>query len=193
MRIILNLLQYCILLSERSSEYWYYGLNRHCGLFPDPASVYAYQLFSVHHDIIWYLILILIFVYWSLYKIIRDSNVKVFNKQSGIILYFFEIHSLKVIIVYVYLIIQKILLTILDLYLDCREIYHFFKLGGEVMDFWFYIIKWYLDKIQFLVGLRAFRFFIRIKPRDLEGKILLADEHIFFDPASLLLVLYIYL
>jgi len=39
-------------------KFWEYPI-----LFQDPASVYAYHLFSVHNDIIWFLIVILILVY----------------------------------------------------------------------------------------------------------------------------------
>lgn len=45
-------------------------------------------LITVHHDVIWYLILILVLVYWCLYKIIRDFNWRVFNR-SGI--FFFNL------------------------------------------------------------------------------------------------------
>ncbi len=41
-------------------------------------------LITVHHDVIWYLILILVLVYWCLYKIIRDFNWRVFNRSSFI-------------------------------------------------------------------------------------------------------------
>ena len=42
--------------------------------FLDPASIFAYHLISVHHDVIWYVLLILTLVYWSLFKIIVDFN-----------------------------------------------------------------------------------------------------------------------
>lgn len=41
-------------------------------------------LITVHHDVISYLILILILVYWCLYKIIRDFNWYVFNRSEFI-------------------------------------------------------------------------------------------------------------
>ena len=40
--------------------------------FKEPISTFAYNLISLHHDIIWYIILILSLVYWTLYKIIKE-------------------------------------------------------------------------------------------------------------------------
>ena len=53
--------------------------------FLDPATIFAYHLISVHHDVIWYVLLILTLVYWSLFKIIVDFNWGVFNKQIGLL------------------------------------------------------------------------------------------------------------
>lgn len=55
-------------------KFWEYDIS-----FKDPASVYAYHMFSTHHDIMWYIIIILILVYWCLYKIITDFS------RSGLI------------------------------------------------------------------------------------------------------------
>jgi len=40
--------------------------------FQDPASTYAIHIFTVHHNIIWYLIIVLCLVYWCLTIIIKD-------------------------------------------------------------------------------------------------------------------------
>jgi len=42
--------------------------------FRDPATLYIESLISVHNNVMWYLVLIIVIVYWTLYKIIRDSN-----------------------------------------------------------------------------------------------------------------------
>jgi hypothetical protein len=52
-------------------KFWEYNIS-----FKDPASVYAYHMFSLHHSIMWYIIIILILVYWCLYKLIKDFNYK---------------------------------------------------------------------------------------------------------------------
>jgi hypothetical protein len=52
--------------------------------FKDPASIYAYSLMYVHHQVMWYMILIFAVVYWSFYRIIRDYNWHNFNRRSGI-------------------------------------------------------------------------------------------------------------
>lgn len=59
-------------------KFWEYPIT-----FKDPASVYAYFLITTHHDILWYLIIILVLVHWSLYKILRDSTWKKFYKAEG--------------------------------------------------------------------------------------------------------------
>ena len=52
--------------------------------FKDPATVYAYSLITVHHDVMWYIFLILTLVCWSLYKILKEFSWNVFNKQIGL-------------------------------------------------------------------------------------------------------------
>lgn len=56
--------------------------------FKDPITTFAYNLISLHHDIMWYIILILSLVYWSLYKILKEYSWNTFNKQEGFLLYF---------------------------------------------------------------------------------------------------------
>lgn len=40
--------------------------------FQDPATVFSYHLIAVHNDIFWFILIILVFVYWCLYKIIKE-------------------------------------------------------------------------------------------------------------------------
>ena len=51
--------------------------------FKDPVTTFAYNLISLHHDVMWYVLMILCIVYWSLYKILKDFSWNVFNKQEG--------------------------------------------------------------------------------------------------------------
>ena len=51
--------------------------------FKEPISTFAYNLISLHHDIIWYIILILSLVYWTLYKIIKEYLWTIGPKQDG--------------------------------------------------------------------------------------------------------------
>jgi len=57
--------------------------------FFDSATVWSYNLISVHHDIFWFIIIILSLVYWSLYKILKENSWNSFNKQSGLLNFFF--------------------------------------------------------------------------------------------------------
>lgn len=56
--------------------------------FKDPVTTFSYNLISLHHDIMWYIIIILTLVYWSLYKILKEYSWNTFNKQEGFLLYF---------------------------------------------------------------------------------------------------------
>lgn len=57
-------------------------------MFKDPSSTFAYNLISLHHDIMWYIIIILTVVYWVLYKLLKEYSWSTFNKQEGFILGF---------------------------------------------------------------------------------------------------------
>ena len=58
--------------------------------FKEPISTFAYNLISLHHDIIWYIILILSIVYWTLYKIIKEYLWTIGPKQDGFFLIFYK-------------------------------------------------------------------------------------------------------
>ena len=67
--------------------------------FQDPATVFSYHLIAVHNDIFWFILIILVFVYWCLYKIIKEFGWEVFNKRSFLIKYissFVQTHYLFV-------------------------------------------------------------------------------------------------
>ena len=58
--------------------------------FKEPISTFTYNLISLHHDIIWYIILILSIVYWTLYKIIKEYLWTIGSKQDGFFLIFYK-------------------------------------------------------------------------------------------------------
>lgn len=58
--------------------------------FKEPVSTFAYNLISLHHDIIWYIILILSLVYWTLYKIIKEYIWSISQKQDGFFMLFYK-------------------------------------------------------------------------------------------------------
>ena len=70
--------------------------------FNDPVTAFCYHLISLHNDIIWFILIILGVVYWSLYKIIKEFNWSVFNKQGGGLKYFYFFPSIFKIQVYIF-------------------------------------------------------------------------------------------
>jgi len=64
--------------------------------FKEPVSTFTYNLISLHHDVMWYVILILSLVYWTLYKIIKEYLWSISQKQDGFFYYFIKImHYIK--------------------------------------------------------------------------------------------------
>ena len=51
--------------------------------FSTPITVFNYNLISLHNDVFWFILIILVLVYWSLYKILKDFGWNNFNKQKG--------------------------------------------------------------------------------------------------------------
>lgn len=62
--------------------------------FKDPVSTFTYNLISLHHDVMWYVILILSLVYWTLYKIIKEYLWSISLKQDGFFLLFYKNNAL---------------------------------------------------------------------------------------------------
>ena len=62
--------------------------------FKEPVSTFTYNLISLHHDIIWYIILILSLVYWTLYKIIKEYLWSISQKQDGFFLIYYKKNTL---------------------------------------------------------------------------------------------------
>ena len=55
--------------------------------FKEPISTFAYNLVSLHHDVMWYVILIMTLVYWSLYKIFKEFSWNSYSKLEGFLLF----------------------------------------------------------------------------------------------------------
>jgi len=51
--------------------------------FQDPSTIFSYHLIAVHHEVFWYIIIILSLVYWAMYVIIRDFTWNNFNRSIG--------------------------------------------------------------------------------------------------------------
>lgn len=58
--------------------------------FQQAAALYAYHLVALHNSIMYYVFIILVLVYWCLYKILRDFTWNIFNKQIGFFRFFFK-------------------------------------------------------------------------------------------------------
>lgn len=118
--------------------------------FKDPVTTFAYNLISLHHDIMWYIIIILTLVYWSLYKILKEYSWNTFNKQEGFLLYFLNsIPILKVQKFIFYLwatfFIYNILYIILSIYLGlAKKLDYFFTRKNKNM--------FYVKLYSFLLG-----------------------------------------
>lgn len=63
--------------------------------FKDPVTTFAYNLISLHHDIMWYIIIILTLVYWSLYKILKELKEFLWNIFLFLKIYFININYNK--------------------------------------------------------------------------------------------------
>jgi len=72
--------------------------------FKDPVTTFAYNLVSLHHDVMWYIIIILCLVYWSLYKILKDNSWNIFKKQEGFLLLLHKSKTLVNIQMYIFII-----------------------------------------------------------------------------------------
>jgi heme/copper-type cytochrome/quinol oxidase subunit 2 len=88
--------------------------------FKEPVSTFTYNLISLHHDIIWYIILILSLVYWTLYKIIKEYLWSISSKQDGFFLIFYKNNTLYK--------MQSVVLFI------------WFKLFYRIMNIFYYVL-----------------------------------------------------
>jgi len=144
--------------------------------FLDSATVWCYNLISVHHDICYFIIIILSLVYWSLYKIIKDNSWNSFNKQEGLLrhlsyaypfLLYIEIVSFWLWIRNAFLFIKiyhDLVIDFMDMYLDFFPNFHtnFFlnkfiitflnslgKVEEEDIEFPAFVVEW-CDRLDLL-------------------------------------------
>ena len=88
--------------------------------FKEPVSTFAYNLISLHHDVMWYVILILSLVYWTLYKIIKEYLWSIGPKQDGIFLIFYKnntLYKMQSIVLFIWFKIFYKILKIIYIYL----------------------------------------------------------------------------
>lgn len=150
--------------------------------FQEPVSIYCYNLIALHHDIIWYLILIMSLVFWVLIKIIKEFSWYAFKKEKKIMLYYNNASFIKVHTVLLYLWIQLIVVILRIVYqlynlMQSRydllvlknknvKIYKFI-LGKELLEglyFPSYIKDWDLNVINFLMIERFLSYVLHNKP-----------------------------
>lgn len=159
-------------------KFWEYQIS-----FKDPASVYSYHLFAVHHDIIWFLIIILVLVYWVLYKIVKDFNWKIFNNQNGVILFLFNyfIKWLEIFCIFIFYKIFIFLFRLFEYSLDISEILKLgvleTKINIVVLSFTNNIIKLF----KLLFGFKKNQLIYPNNLIDSRGKILFDEEIYLFD------------
>jgi cytochrome c oxidase subunit 2 len=84
-------------------------------------------LISLHHDIIWYIILILSLVYWTLYKVIKEYLWSISIKQDGFFLLFYKkntLYKMQSILLFIWFkFIFKILAIIYNLFLKLYKLF----------------------------------------------------------------------
>lgn len=89
--------------------------------FKEPVSTFAYNLISLHHDILWYVILILSLVYWTLYKIIKEYLWSISIKQDGFFLVFYKnnlLYKMQSTILFIWFNIFYYILKIVYVYIN---------------------------------------------------------------------------
>lgn len=121
--------------------------------FKEPISTFAYNLISLHHDIMWYIIIIISLVYWSLYKIIKEYSWNNFNKQEGFLLiaYSGQLFKLQSLIIFIWF---NIFSWILKLFIYC-----FLKLAEILDDFLLKNNKYWSSKLSFFLGKNYYKGF----------------------------------
>lgn len=89
--------------------------------FKEPVSTFAYNLISLHHDVMWYVLLILSLVYWVLYKIIKEYLWSIGPKQDGFFLIFYKnniLYKMQSILLFVWFKIFYKILKYIYIYLS---------------------------------------------------------------------------
>ena len=122
--------------------------------FKDPISTFAYNLISLHHDIMWYIFIILTLVYWSLYKIVKEYSWNTFNKQEGFLLNFLNnvfLYKIQKFIFYIWIniFIYNILYVFIKIFLLLEKKLDFYLLNKNNNNILKKLIIFFLGKTYF--------------------------------------------
>lgn len=113
--------------------------------FKEPISTFAYNLVSLHHDVMWYVIIIMTLVYWCMYKIIKEFTWNSFSKLEGFLLFsylklFINIQIRLIFISFhVFSLILK-LFSFIFLELAKRLDHHFIKDNNFIIKLYIYFL-----------------------------------------------------
>jgi len=120
--------------------------------FKEPISTFAYNLISLHHDIMWYIIIIISLVYWTLYKIIKEYSWNIFNKQEGFILlsYYKILVKIQIYILFVWYSIFSLIII---------KSFNIFLLFIKSLDKSIIKKKKYINILLFIVGKNYYKGF----------------------------------
>ena len=157
--------------------------------FKDPASSFAYYLFSTHHIILWYLIIILVLVYWCLYKIIKDFSWKIFNKQEGVLVFLVNSYILRIRVLFSYsfYLFSVYCFKLVAYCFDLRDMYNlgFCSSKSEKVSYYLCLLIIYL--ITTLLGIQQTSSFIWESGEFVEKyeKPVFSKEFLFFDSFTL--------
>lgn len=140
-------------------------------------------MFSVHHDIIWFLIIILILVYWCLYKIVKDFSWKVFNRQDGPLLYIFNsiLILIESLLLYLLYKLYAVLFRIFIRSLDSKEIHSLGVITYKHNDLFYYFNNLYVTLLKAIFGFQYNTNSFDNDLVDIEGKLLFNHELVLFD------------
>ena len=101
--------------------------------FIEPSSLFSYNLISLHHDVIWYLILVISVVYWSIYKIFKDYGWFKYNSESV----FFDF------LLYKNIWYKKLIVYIIGIY-----IYIFKYILEYIYNFFFFLVVFFFCNLD---------------------------------------------
>lgn len=129
--------------------------------FKDPASLYIESLIGVHNNVMWYLVLIVTIVYWTLYKILKDSIWTSFSKQVGFLRIFFSTSLFLDLYSLVILLYVRIYYFFLRFFLDVLSDIIYIVFGSKTgtldknLDFFSKFFFYNLDQALFKEGVKA--------------------------------------
>jgi len=116
--------------------------------FQEPVSVFCYNLIALHHDILWYIILIISLVFWVLVKILKEYSWYTFKKEKKIEFFYNNVHIIQ--------------LQAWILYIWIYSIYYLLK---KIFGVYSYLQKKYEIKIIKEKKTRIFKFLLGKEPK----------------------------